>query len=142
MKRQITGLHAADRCATDQIPDGFFLVRVQRVFYRRQAQKPYYTVSMVVLEPQRFAEHIISSRLYCNPKALWKLNWFLRDFGYDAELLGRDEVDERQLVGLRGVVKISHIVFNGASLVRFDGFASAGRWDELSPANLDNPQVA
>ena len=30
MKRQITGLHAADRCAVDQIPDGVFLVRVQR----------------------------------------------------------------------------------------------------------------
>ena len=30
MKRQITGLHAADRCAADQIPDGVFLVRVQR----------------------------------------------------------------------------------------------------------------
>ena len=26
MKRQITGLHAADRCAADQIPDGIFLV--------------------------------------------------------------------------------------------------------------------
>ena len=32
MKRQITGLHAADRCAADQVPDGIFLVRVQRVF--------------------------------------------------------------------------------------------------------------
>jgi hypothetical protein len=29
MKRQISGLHAADRCAADQIPDGIFLVRVQ-----------------------------------------------------------------------------------------------------------------
>jgi hypothetical protein len=85
---------------------------------------------------------VISSRLYCNPRALWKLNWFLRDFGYDTELLGRDEVDETQLVGLKGVVKISHIVFNGASLLRLDGFASTGRWEELSPANLDNPQVA
>ena len=142
MKRQITGLNAADRCAADQVPDGIFLVRVQRVSYRRQAQKPYYAVSMVVLEPHRFAQHAISSRLYCNPKALWKLNWFLRDFGYDSELLSRDEVDERQLVGLTGVVKISHIVFNGASLLRFDGFAPAGRWEELSPANLDTPQVA
>jgi hypothetical protein len=25
------------------------------------------------------------SRLYCNPKALWKLNSFLRDFGYDTQ---------------------------------------------------------
>ena len=78
----------------------------------------------------------------CNPKALWKLNWFLRDFGYDTELLGRDEVDESQLLGLKGVVKLSHIVLNNASLIRLDGFASASRWEELSPANLDNPQVA
>ena len=39
VRRQIAGLHAADRCAADQIPDGLFLVRVQRVQFRRQAQK-------------------------------------------------------------------------------------------------------
>jgi hypothetical protein len=141
MRRQITGLHAADRCAADQVPDGVFLVRVQRVTFRRHA-KPYYTLALTILEPSRFAGHILSGRLYCNPKALWKLNWFLRDFGHDTEILGRDEVDETQLVGLTGVVKISHIVLNGISLLRLDGFAPAGRWEELSPANLDNPQVA
>jgi len=124
------------------IPDGVFLVRVQRAKFHRQAHKPYYTLTLAILEPSRFAGHVISSRLYCSPKALWKLNWFLRDFGYDTELLGRDEVDETQLLGLKGVVKISHIVVNGDSLIRLDGFASAGRWEELSPANLDNPQVA
>jgi hypothetical protein len=137
MKRQISGLHAADRDAANQVPDGMFLVRVHKVYFRREAQKPYYTVTLAILEPCRFAGHTISSRLYCSPKALWKLNWFLRDFGYDADSLGRDEVDERQVVGLKGVVKISHIVFNGNSLLRFDGFASASRWEELSPANLD-----
>ncbi|HKV78189.1 MAG TPA: hypothetical protein VJP02_08630 [Candidatus Sulfotelmatobacter sp.] len=142
MKRQITGLYAADRCATDQIPDGVFLVRVQRVQFRRQAPKPYYTLALAIVEPSRFSGRTLSSRLYCNPKALWKLNWFLSDFGYDTELLGRDEVDETQLVGLKGVVKISHIVFNGSSWLRLDGFAPPGRWQELSPANLDNPQVA
>jgi hypothetical protein len=142
MKRQIAGLHAADRCAANQIPDGLFLVRVQRAQFRRYAQKPYYALDLTILEPHRFADHIICSRLYCNPKALWKLNWFLHDFGYDAELLDRDEVDESQLVGLQGVVKISHIVFNGNSLLRFDGFAPASRWEELSPSNLDSPQVA
>ena len=142
MRRQITGLHTADRCTSDHVPDGVFLVRVQRAQFSRQTQKPYYTLALAILEPNRFSGHILSSRLYCSAKALWKLNWFLRDFGYDTELLGRDEVDERQLVGLMGVVKISHIVFNGSSLIRLDGFASAGRWEELSPANLDNPQVA
>jgi hypothetical protein len=142
MKRQISGLHAADRCAADQAPDGVFLVRVQRVQFRRQAPKPYYTLALAILEPSRFSGRTLSSRLYCNEKALWKLNWFLRDFGYDIELLGRDEVDETQLIGLKGVVKISHIVFNGTSLIRLDGFAPASRWEELSPANLDSPQVA
>ena len=142
MKRQITGLHAADHCAADHVPDGIYLARVQKVRFYRQVQKPYYTLSMAIVEPHRFADRVISSRVYCNPKALWKLNWFLRDFGYDDDLLSRDEVDERQLVGLAGVVKISHIVFNGTSLLRFDGFASASRWEELSPANLDNARVA
>jgi hypothetical protein len=142
VRRQIAGLHAADRCAADQIPDGLFLVRVQKVSFRRQAQKPYYTLAMAVLEPCRFSDHIISGRLYCNPKALWKFNWFLREFGYDVELLGRDEVDETQLIGLKGVVKISHIALNGTSLPRLDGFAPAGRWEELSPSKLDGSKVA
>jgi hypothetical protein len=142
MKRQIAGLHDADRCGANQIPDGVFFAQVRRVQFRRQGQKPYYTLTLAILEPSRFSGHTLSSRLYCSPKALWKLNWFLRDFGYDTELLGRDEVDETQLVGLKGVVKISHIVCNGSALLRFDGFAPGGRWEELSPANLDNPQVA
>jgi hypothetical protein len=142
MKRQVTDSHPSYRSVSDQIPDGVFLVRVQRVQFRRQAEKSYYSLALTVLEPSRFSGHVLTSRLYCTPKALWKLNWFLRDFGYDTELQGRDEVDETQLVGLKGVVKISHIVVNGTSLLRLDGFAPAGRWEELSPANLENPQVA
>ena len=136
MTRSIT------RFAAGQIPDGVFLVRVQRVRFQRQALKPYYTLALAILEPARFSGHALSSRLYCTPKARWKLNWFLRDFGYDTELLGRDKVDEKQLIGLKGVVKISHIVINGDPLLRLDGFASSSRWEELSPANLDNPRVA
>ena len=63
---------------------------------------------------------------------MWKLGWFLRDFLYDPELLSRDELDERALRGLIGVVKISHTVVNGMSLVNFDGFAPASQWEELS----------
>lgn len=137
MKRKISGLRAADRSIGSEIPDGLFLVRVHRVQFRRYAPKSYYIVALVVIEPRRFAGNELSSRIYCNPKALWKLNWFLRDFGYDTELLGRDEIDESQLVGLRGVVKISHVVYDGIPLVRFEGFASESRWNELSPANLD-----
>ena len=63
---------------------------------------------------------------------MWKLGWFLRDFLYDPELLSHDEVDERALRGLVGIVKISHTIINGISLVNFDGFAPASQWEELS----------
>lgn len=142
MRRQIAGLRAADRSAAEQIPDGLFLVRVRRVQFRHNGQKPYYTFALAILEPSRFAGHIISSRLYCNSKALWKLSWFLRDFGYDTSLFDCDEVDESQLVGLQGVVKLGHFVRDGISMLQFDNFCPASQWPELSLTNLDASEVA
>jgi len=68
-----------------------------------------------VLGPKALTGQFVTGRLYSTPKALWKLNWFLLDFGYDTdtELLGRDEIDDRNVVGLCGVVKISHVVLHG-----------------------------
>jgi hypothetical protein len=34
---------------------------------------------------------------------------------------------------LRGVVKISHAMVHGTSVLDLDGFAPAARWEELSP---------
>jgi len=69
---------------------------------------------------------------------MWKLGWFLRDFLYDPELLAHEQVDEKALPGLRGVVKISHTVPNGISLVNLDGFAPASQWEELSAAPVSS----
>jgi hypothetical protein len=135
MKRRIAGLHEAALSAADEIPDGVFLVRVERAQYRWHAQKPYYLLRCSVLEPRQLAGRAITGRLYCTPKALWKLTWFLRDFGYDADLLGRDEIEDKNLVGLCGVVKISHVVVNGTSLTNLDGFAPASQWEELSASS-------
>ena len=132
MKRRVEGLHEADSSSAGLFPDGLFLVRVQRVQYRWQGQKPYYTLQLEVIEPKALAGHSLTGRLYCTPKALWKLNWFLRDFGYDIELLGRDEIDDKCLIGLQGVVKISHAVLNGTRMLNLDGFAPAAQWEELS----------
>lgn len=144
MKRRFQGLHQADRSVASDLPDGLFLVRVHRAQYRWHAQKPYYLLCFAVLEPQQFAETTVTGRVYCTPKALWKLTWFLRDFGYDTELLGRDEVEDKNLAGLRGVVKISHTVLNGTSVVNLEGFAPAIQWEELSTvssAHVRNTQV-
>jgi hypothetical protein len=145
LKRRIQGLVETAPSAGDQVPDGVFLVRVDKAQYRWHAQKPFYIVRLSILEPERFAGRVISGRVYCTAKALWKLGWFLRDFLYDPELLGREEVDEKALAGLRGVVKISHTTVNGNSLLNFDGFAPASQWEELSFASLPNkarPEVA
>ena len=82
-----------------------------------------------ILEPQEHQGHSLTGRLYCSPKALWKLSWFLRDFGYDPDLMGRDEVDEKALLGLRGMVRVSQTVLNGRSFLNLDGFAPADEWE-------------
>jgi len=145
VKRRIQGLVDTGPPTSDQVPDGVFLVRVEKAQYRWHAQKPFYLLRLSVLEPQEFAGRTISGRVYCTAKALWKLGWFLRDFLYDPESLGREEVDEKALAGLRGVVNISHSTVSGTSLLNFDGFAPASQWEELSFASSPkkaSPKVA
>ena len=136
MRRQIQGLHQADPSTAGEVPDGLFLVRVETARYRWHALKPFYLLRFSVLEPKELAGRSLAGRVYCTPKALWKLTWFLRDFGYDPELIRRDEIDDKCLVGLQGVVKISRVDRNGTSLPNLDGFAPASQWEELCSVAL------
>ena len=145
MRRRFQGLHQADRSAASDVPDGLFLVRVQQAQYRWHAHKPYHLLRFTVLEPRQFEGQTFAGRLYCTPKALWKLTWFLRDFGYDHELLSHDEIEDKHLVGLRGVVKISHTSLNGTPFLNLDGFAPASQWEELAvalPVGTSTPEAA
>ena len=135
MKRQIPGLHQVAQ-PVNEIPEGLFLVRVEQGSYRHHPHKPFFSVSFAILEPEELKAKTFSGRLYCTPKALWKLSWFLRDFGYDLELLGQDEVDEKALAGLRGIVKVSRTSLNGHSYLNLDAFAPATAWNEVSSAAL------
>jgi hypothetical protein len=131
MKRHIPGLTAGARNADDFL-EGLFLVRVDRVNYRWHPQKPCFLIRFAVLEPEELRSRCISGRLYCTPKALWRLRWFLRDFGYDADLLGREEVDEKALLGLTGVIRTSRKALAGRSFLNLDGFAPTAEWESLS----------
>ena len=132
MKRTILGLAKA-ASTQEELPAGEYLVEVVRAQYRWQKQKPFYSVGFRVLQPEHLAGGQIIGRLYCTVKALWKLSWFLEDFGYDTELLDRDELDERALTGLRGVVRVSYTnTLNGHSLLNLEAFAPADRWGELA----------
>ena len=141
MSRRLPGLFNASH-PEDDLLDGEYLVRVARARYRWDRYKPYYSLRFEILEPTAANAHVITGRLYCTAKALWKLSWFLRDFGYDPELLGQDEVDERALLGLTGVVKISHANVDGSVFLNLDGFCTADRWREIRESDSPNAEVA
>ena len=136
MRRHIPGLHSK-RPSVDINLDGLFLVRVDKASYRWHAQKPFLVLRFVVLEPASFESQSFSGRLYCTERALWKLDWFLRDFEYDRELLDRDQIDEKALLGLRGVIRTSQTILNGRSYQNLDAFAPAGEWEVMSTESVD-----
>jgi hypothetical protein len=136
MRHQIPGLHSQHQGSETSFA-GVFLVRVERAWYRRHPHKPFLELRFVILEPRSSQDRSFFSRLYCTARALWKLHWFLRDFGYDADLLDRDQVDEKALLNLRGVVRTSRKILNGRSYQNLDSFASAGEWEVLSCASID-----
>src|ERR1700745_808585 len=130
MNRQIPGLHLRQQDRESPL-EGLFLVRVDSASYRWHPQKPFLSLRFVVLEPEAFAESFLG-RLYCTARALWKLNWFLREFGYDSELLTQDQIDDKALLKLRGVVRTSHVTLNGRSFQNLEAFAPVTEWEELS----------
>jgi hypothetical protein len=135
MRRHVPGLHSNDHNHEGPL-DGLFLVRVAGASYRWHPHKPFFQLRFVIQEPAPFATRPLSGRLYCSERAVWKLRWFLRDFGYDAELLSCDQVDEKALLNLRGVVRTSPISFNGRSHQNLASFAPEGEWEELSCATV------
>ena len=135
MKRHIPGLHS--RQANRELPlEGLFLVRVEWASYRWHPQKAFLQVRFVVLEPESFARRSFSGRLYSTERALWKLNWFLRDFGYDMELLSQDQMDEKALINLRGVVRTTYKTLDGRTFQNLEAFAPEADWEELSSSEI------
>jgi hypothetical protein len=140
MKRHIPGLHSRQQNG-EQPLEGLFLVRVEWTSYRWHPQKAFLQVRFVVLQPASFERRSFSGRLYSTERALWKLNWFLRDFGYDMELLSQDQMDEKALVNLRGVVRTTHVTLNGHTFQNLEAFAPEADWDELSHSEASESQA-
>lgn len=126
-RRRVPGLASVP--ASKRVPEGRLLVRVDRILYIG-SQKPYFALSLRVEQPAAYAGQQLQSRLYCTERALWKLSWFLRDFGYDQELLNQEQIDAKAVVGLRGVVLVSRVSVNGRAFTNLDAFAPASTWDQ------------
>jgi len=141
MKRHIPGLHSETK-PSEHVLDGAFLVRVDSVFYRWHPQRPFYALRFVILEPDEEQGRSFTGRLYCSPKTIWRFRWFLRDFGYDQELVDHDEVDEKALLSLRGIVRISHTTLNGRRFLNLSGFAPASEWEEISHSTVSGQEIS
>jgi hypothetical protein len=139
VNRYFESLRPGDRAAIDSLPDGLVLVRVDRADYHWHPQKPYYVFRFLVLEPRHLSGYVVRGRLYCTARAMWKLSWFLRDFGYDDDLLAKGEVDSCALVGLQGVLKLGYAIVRGMFLLNLDGFAPFDKWKDLSPLSAERP---
>lgn len=140
MKRYFEALRPVELpVAISSVPDGLFLVRITRAQYRWHRRNPYYDIRFAVLKPEHLKGSSITGRLDCNRKAMWKVSWLLREFGYDSELLGRGEIDEQALVDLWGVVKVSHVMVRGVPVLRLDAFSAPDRWEELAGSGDGDP---
>jgi hypothetical protein len=128
MKRHVPGLHA-EVARANEFLEGSFLVRVDRAYYRWQPQKPFFILSFTVLAPEEFASRKIAGRLYCTQKSLRKVGWFLRDFGYDPDLLDRDAVDEKALLGLTSILRTTRKSFAGRTFLNLEAFAPSSEWE-------------
>jgi hypothetical protein len=136
MRRFLPVLHSGHPASSTNL-DGVFLVRVERASYQWHTHKPFLAVRFSILEPASFEAISFGGRLYCTERALWKLTWFLRDFGYDTELLSRDQVDEKALVNLRGVVRTTFTQLNGNAYQNLVSFAPVSEWEALSGTTSD-----
>jgi len=135
MRRQIPGLHLNQHGVEDKL-EGLFLVRVDRARYQWHPQKPFVEIRLLfwnlkLLSPGHSPDGCTA------PKELSGNSiGFLQDFGYDAQLLKDDQVDERALCKLRGVVRTSCTTLNGRSYQNLDAFAPEADWEALECTSL------
>ena len=124
MRRRVRGLSEANLQRLI-VPDGIYEVRVDAARLCPHPTKPVLELRLQVLAPRIVEGCCVTGCLRVTERELWKLRWFLRDFGYDADLLARDELDEKQMIGLRGTARLMHTVSSGRYRAELVGFAPA-----------------
>ena len=118
---------------SERVPlvEGVYRARVVRFEPAGHAPNPCRAATFLILEPPGYAGRHVRTRLYCHDRALWKLRWFLSDFRYDTELMAAEELDDRRVVGLEGVIRLAHWGADGHKRLDVQGFAPSERWEEL-----------
>ena len=132
MKRQVPGLADATRDSRPDVPDGIFLVRVDGAQFRWHAQKPFYVLRLSILSPTFLPIGPSSAVCTAPRRRCGNSAGSFAIFSMTPKCWHTSRSTKKSLPGLRGVVKISHTMVNGISLINLDGFAPASQWEELS----------
>ena len=140
MRTHIQGLNQPSE--RKPLAEGLYKARVVKFEPAGHATKPCRMATFLILEPDTFSGRHVKTRLYCHDRALWKLRWFLSDFAYDPDLLAAEELDDRRVVGLEGVIRLSFWGLNGTRRLDVQGFAKLERWGELSQSTQSVEQVS
>ena len=140
MRTHIQGLNQPSE--RKPLAEGLYKARVVKFEPAGHAAKPCRMATFLILEPEAYFGRHVKTRLYCHDRALWKLRWFLSDFGYDPDLLAAEELDDRRVIGLEGVIQLSYWGLNGTRRLDVQGFARLERWDELSQSSQPVEQVS
>jgi hypothetical protein len=129
---------------SEKIPlvEGAYRARVVRFEPPGHAAKPCRKAVFLILDPALHAGRYVSTRLYCHERALWKLRWFLSDFGYDSDLLVAETLDDRRVVGLEGVIRLAYWGTDGHRRLDVQGFAPAERWAEIEKEQAVGSEAA
>ena len=139
MRTKIQGLSQVSE--RKPLIEGLYRARVVRFEPAGHAAKPCRTATFLILEPAPYAGRYVRTRLYCHERALWKLRWFLSDFGYDPGLMAAEELDDRRVVGLEGVVRLAYWGSDSHRRLDVQGFAALERWAELSQSQMPCTQA-
>jgi hypothetical protein len=139
MRTHIQGLNQPSE--RKPLVEGLYRARVVKFEPAGHAAKPCCAATFLILGPDSYSGRHVKTRLYCHDRALWKLRWFLSDFSYDPELLAAEELDDRRVVGLEGVIRLSYWGMNGNRRLDVQGFAKLDRWADLSQAAQPVEQV-
>lgn len=131
MRIKIQGLSQPNE--RSPLVEGLYRARVVRFEPAGHAANPCRVANFLILAPEKFAGRHVRTRLYCHERALWKLRWFLSDFGYDSELFASEELDDRRVIGLAGVIRLAYWGTDGHRRSDVQGFAPAVRWTEQAP---------
>ena len=125
MKRQIHGLNETASSPIN-VPDGVYLVRVDRAQFHWNFRKPFYTLRLTVLEPKELARRTVCGRLDCTSKAIWKLSVSVENVQMDKNAIILKAL--MKVVELHGLTRPVEIFRRIVSVREEEQDAADGSW--------------